>query len=57
MDGETLTLGYVQTLHFLVVGFLVDTFFAWVDRWDDFLMEGGGDGMDSEYDMDIFFSS
>ena len=36
--------------------FLVTAFFAWADSWDDFLVEGGGDGRDSEEDVNPLFS-
>ena len=56
MDGEALTLGDVRTLCFLVVGFLVATFFAWSDERNNFLMEDGGDNNDSDEEKRPIFS-
>ena len=56
MDGEALTLEDVCTLCFLVTGFLVAAFFAWFDSLDNFLVAGGGDGRDSEEDMNPLFN-
>ena len=56
MDREALTLGDVQTLCFLVVGFLVAAFFVWADELNDFLMEDGGNNNDSDKEKMSIFS-